>query len=146
MRKTLYLKILLGYLIFAFFGFLVVSTFVANTTLEHLKRERADALYKEATLIAGTYAYDLYNSDTSLDISVDGRVRYTVPKKITEARDTKVYFRVADVYRDKRIVVRDGDRVLINRKKQKLAPGEMESVTLTKDMLMTAKSLAFSIE
>lgn len=67
MRKTLYLKILLGYLIFGFFGFVVVATFVSGMTMEQLKREEADALYREATLIAKTYASDLYNSETSLD-------------------------------------------------------------------------------
>ena len=67
MRKTLYLKFLLGYLIFGFFGFIVVATFVSSMTLEHLKREKADALYKEANLIAKTYASDLYNNETSLD-------------------------------------------------------------------------------
>ena len=36
-------------------------------TLEQLKREKADSLYAEATLIAKTYASDLYNSETSLD-------------------------------------------------------------------------------
>ena len=36
-------------------------------TMEHLKREKADALYREATLIANTYASDLYNNETSLD-------------------------------------------------------------------------------
>ena len=35
--------------------------------MEHLKREKADALYREATLIANTYASDLYNNETSLD-------------------------------------------------------------------------------
>lgn len=67
MRKTLYLKFLLAYLIFGFFGFVVVATFVSGMTLEHLKRERADALYREATLIANTYASDLYDSKTTLD-------------------------------------------------------------------------------
>ena len=67
MRKTLYLKFLLAYLIFAFFGFVVVATFVSSMTIEQLKRERADALYREATLIANTYASDLYNVETSLD-------------------------------------------------------------------------------
>lgn len=67
MRKTLYLKFVLGYFIFGFFGFVVVATFVSSMTLEHLKREKAEALYKEATLIANTYASDLYNSETSLD-------------------------------------------------------------------------------
>lgn len=67
MRKTLYLKFVLGYLIFGFFGFIVVATFVSSMTLEHLKREKADSLYKEATLIANTYASDLYNNDISLE-------------------------------------------------------------------------------
>ena len=67
MRKTLYLKFLLAYLIFGFFGFTIVATFGSSMVLEHLKREKADTLYKEATLIANTYASDLYNNEISLD-------------------------------------------------------------------------------
>lgn len=67
MRKTLYLKFLLAYFIFGFFGFVVVATFVSSMTMEQLKREKAEALYREATLIANTYAADLYNNETSLD-------------------------------------------------------------------------------
>ena len=67
MRKTLYLKFLLAYLLFGLFGFVIVSTFVSSMTLEQCKRERAGALYREATLIANTYAADLYNSEVSLD-------------------------------------------------------------------------------
>ena len=67
MRKTLYLKFCLAYLIFGFFGFVIVATFVSNMTFEHLRREKADALYKEATLIANTYASDLYDNNTTLD-------------------------------------------------------------------------------
>ena len=58
MRKTLYLKFCLAYLIFGFFGFFVVATFVSSMTLEHLKRDKSEALYKEATLIANSYATD----------------------------------------------------------------------------------------
>ena len=67
MKKTLYLKFCLAYLIFGIFGFLIIAVFVSNLTLEHLRRERADALYQEATLIANTYASDLYDNTTSLD-------------------------------------------------------------------------------
>ena len=67
MRKTLYLKLILAYIIFGFFGFVVVATFVSNMTMDHLTKERADALYREATLIANTYASDLYNTETTLD-------------------------------------------------------------------------------
>ena len=54
---------------------------------------------------------------------------------LTTVEDTKVYFRVSDVYRDMRVVAKVGDEVLYDKKKQKLAPGEMESVTLTADKL-----------
>ncbi len=67
MRKTLYLKLILAYIIFGLFGFVVVATFVSNMTFDHLKKEHADDLYKEATLIANTYATDLYNNETSLE-------------------------------------------------------------------------------
>lgn len=67
MRKTLYLKFCLAYLIFGFFAFTVVATFGSSMTLEHIKRERADVLYKEATLIASSYASDLYNNEISLE-------------------------------------------------------------------------------
>lgn len=67
MRKTLYLKLILAYIIFGLFGFVVVATFVSDMTINHLTKEKADALYREATLIANTYASDLYNSEASLE-------------------------------------------------------------------------------
>ena len=67
MKRTIYLKFLLGYLLFGLFGFIVVATFISNTTLEHCQRERAENLYAEATQIANSYAADLYNSETSLE-------------------------------------------------------------------------------
>lgn len=59
-------------------------------------------------------------------------VRYTVPQSINldEKEDVKIYFRVGNVYHDKRVVVTCGDKVLSNRKKIKLAPGEMENVII----------------
>ena len=67
MRKTLYLKLILAYIIFGLFGFVVVATFVSDMTFNHLTKEKADALYREATLIANTYATDLYNTEVSLE-------------------------------------------------------------------------------
>ena len=67
MRKTLYLKLIFAYVLFAFFSFLVVAIFVSNMTYNHIKKNKADALYKEANLVANTYATDLYNNEASLD-------------------------------------------------------------------------------
>ena len=67
MKKTLYLKFVLAYIIFGIFSFIIVSTFVPNMTRELLVREKADNLYSEATLIANTYANGLYTSTTNLE-------------------------------------------------------------------------------
>lgn len=67
MRKTLYLKFLLAYIIFGCFGFIVVATFSSSLTLEHLKRENAETLYREASLISKTYAEELYSNRITLE-------------------------------------------------------------------------------
>ncbi len=67
MKRTLYLKFLLAYLLFAIFGFIVVATFVYSMTYERIRRDKADTMYQVATQIANTYAADLYNSETSLE-------------------------------------------------------------------------------
>ena len=54
MRKTLYLKFLLGYLVFGLFGFLVVCTYINHVQERQLLREEANMLYREANLLAQT--------------------------------------------------------------------------------------------
>lgn len=93
----------------------------------------------EEAVIAGRSAAEFIRGERrkecDIGISVDGRVRYTVPEKITEYKDTSVYFRVSEVFRDKKVVVRSGESVLLSKKANKLAPGEMETVKLTEKML-----------
>lgn len=67
MKRTLYVKFLLAYLLFGIFGFIVVATFVYGMTYDRLRRDKADSMYQMATQIANTYAADLYNSETSLE-------------------------------------------------------------------------------
>ncbi len=106
----------------------------------------------EESAIAGKAAADHINGvaarDASVKLSAYGGVRYTVPQIITEKKDTAVYFRVADVYRDKRITVKLDGEVLLSKKKQKLAPGEMESITLTAEMISNAdgKTIEIGVE
>jgi signal transduction histidine kinase len=67
MKKTLYLKFVLAYMIFGIFGFIIITLFVPGMTREQLIREKAHLLYEEATLLANTYAGGLYSSETSLE-------------------------------------------------------------------------------
>ena len=104
----------------------------------------------EEAAIAGRAAVRFVRGESDKTISVpvttDGKIRYTVPQRLTELADTRVYFRVADVYRDKKVTVVAGDAVLYEKKKQKLAPGEMETVELTADMIAKANGLGAAIE
>ena len=69
-----------------------------------------------------------------------------MPQRITEDKDLTIYFRVSDVYRNAKIRVTDGDRILFERKKPRAAPGEMESIKLTKAMLKDVIELKFGLE
>ena len=96
----------------------------------------------EEAVIAGKAAVKFIRggADKTLSVSLSAKngVRYTVPQRITKAEDTTVYFRVSNVFYDKKLIVRIGDTVVLSKKKQKLAPGEMETVTLTKDLIEKA--------
>ena len=77
--------------------------------------------------------------DADVKITADGQVRYTVPQRITEFCDTEIYFRVANVYTDKYVTAIDeSGKILYKKKKQKLAPGEMEKIALKADDLCNA--------
>ena len=81
-----------------------------------------------------------------IPICTDGKIRYTVPQVITAKKDVTVYFRVSNVYQNVTIHVADGDTVLLSKKKRKVAPGEMETVTLKGAQLENAKELSFTLE
>ena len=67
-----------------------------------------------------------------IHIKAEKGVRYVVPQNINRStdKDVKLYFRVADVYKDTNVVVSCGDEILYKKKKRKLAPGEMENVAI----------------
>ena len=72
--------------------------------------------------------------------AVDG-VRYTVPVAIRPAAidpegTVTIRFRVGNVYTNKRIVVYAGDKAIFSRKRNVLAPGEMETVNLKSKVLL----------
>lgn len=79
-------------------------------------------------------------------------VRYTVPSTIRRAHmedNLTVRFRVGGVYKNCFVSVYFDDERVIHRKRQVLAPGEMEEVKLTKEQLMQypdLEQITFKIE
>ena len=73
-----------------------------------------------------------------LPISPEGGVRYTVPSFVRPSEmeeNLTVRFRVGDVFKNKAIVVYFDDQLISKKKRQVMAPGEMEQVILKKNKL-----------
>ena len=66
-RKTLYLKFILAYLAFGLISFFLIATLFYRMTFERLIKEKAAALYKEATLISTRYADSIYDETIEAD-------------------------------------------------------------------------------
>ena len=56
MKHSLYLKFILGYLVFGLLGFAAVATLSARLMHNYLVEEQAEAMYDEANLIASSYS------------------------------------------------------------------------------------------
>ncbi len=64
-------------------------------------------------------------------------VRYIVPQKVNikNEGDVKLYFRVGQVYKNAKTVVKYNGEEIISKKRPRLAPGEMESVIIKNETL-----------
>lgn len=80
------------------------------------------------------------------EMTTDGNIRYTVPQKITDAEDVKVYFRVGNVMRKVTLNVYADGKIIYTKKMPKAAPGEMISVLLKGDAIKDAEKLYFEME
>ncbi len=95
---------------------------------------------------AGRHAADYIRtgaeiSGKALPVRCENGVRYTVPVTIRpDAIDPEgtvtLRFRVGSVYQNKRIVVYAGDTPIFSRKRNVLAPGEMETLQLKAQLLL----------
>ena len=80
----------------------------------------------------------------SVEIIPTGGVRYTVPKYIRPdamADKVTVRFRVGQIYKNCGIATYFGKERISFRKRPVMAPGEMESVVLTKEQLTNCPDL-----
>ncbi len=87
----------------------------------------------------GAARYVLGKTDDAEYITTKGvnGVRYIVPQKVNVKNDgdVKLYFRVGQVYKNARTVVKYNGEEIISKKRPRLAPGEMENVVIKNDML-----------
>lgn len=66
MKKTLYPKLMFGYILFGILGFIVVSTFTSFFSFQYILKQEASRLYKEANKVSSDYAVSYYNNTITL--------------------------------------------------------------------------------
>ncbi len=86
---------------------------------------------------AADYIFGKKKGGTFIKTKGVNGVRYIVPQRVNIEGDEslKLYFRVGQVYKGAKVVVECDGNILSSKKKVKLAPGEMENVTITPEML-----------
>ena len=96
---------------------------------------------------AAEYIKGAAKNTVNIPVKTDGKVRYSVPQVITKEKDITVYFRVSDVFRNVKINVKnDKGEVIFTKRRPKVAPGEMESITLKAEKLKGAEGLFMELE
>ena len=94
----------------------------------------------------GAYAKPDIPVQTDISIITDGKIRYTVPQKITRRRDTTLFFRVADRYRNVKIKIISDGKTIHSVRRPKAAPGEMGSIPLKAALLEGVTCLRLELE
>lgn len=114
--------------IFACGNVVHVHDLVDFVSAEARKAGRAAAKYIKNEAVKGEY----------IKIKNGFGITYTVPQKYrleNIENALEISMRVNNIYNDMRLQVKDGDKIIVNMKKQHLAPGEMEKIMVPKKLL-----------
>ena len=128
--------------VFACGNVLHVHDLVDYVSEEAAAAGRNAAAYVKERRSASTYVRTVSAEDAGMQeiiLKPVSGVRYTVPSTIHPAHmsdELKVRFRVNDVYRNCYISAYFDEERVVYRKRQIVAPGEMEEVKLTKEQLL----------
>ncbi|WP_029688495.1 FAD-dependent oxidoreductase [Thermoanaerobacter sp. A7A] len=89
---------------------------------------------------------------SNIAVKAGNGIRYVVPQKINvDNIEKRIKFRMrpVNVYNNAMLVVKSGDKYLLRQKRQRLTPGEMIDVNLSKDILKNAnleEGIVFLVE
>lgn len=114
--------------IFACGNVVHVHDLVDFVSAEARKAGKAAAKYIKNEAVKGEY----------IEIKNGFGITYTVPQKCrleNVENALEISMRVNNIYNDMRLQVKDGDKIIVNMKKQHLAPGEMEKIMVPKKLL-----------
>lgn len=67
MKRTLYPKLLAGYLMYGVIGFIIITTFTYHLTFDFVEKRDASNLYRESAMISSNYAQTYFSNSMTLE-------------------------------------------------------------------------------
>ncbi len=67
MKRTLYLKLLLGYVVFGILAFVTIATFTSHQTLNYIEKDAISSMYRESNLLSASYASNYFRGSMTLE-------------------------------------------------------------------------------
>lgn len=99
---------------------------------------------------AAKYVKGLIKRDgRTISVKAQNGVRYTVPQNIrvdNVENEVNLFLRVGNIYKDVYLIVRDGANIVYKARKKIMAPGEMESIKLKKELLYKIENSEITVE
>jgi NADPH-dependent 2,4-dienoyl-CoA reductase/sulfur reductase-like enzyme len=110
--------------------------------VDYVSEEAAMVGRNAAAYIKG----DIKSPESYIDIRPGKGVGYVLPQKVSGKRDFVLSLRVKEPYRDRAVMVRDGERKVKRKKMVRLHPAEMIRIPVKADKLGEVMSLEVCVE
>lgn len=98
---------------------------------------------EKAGKFAANYIKNKNTPENIIEVKNGNGITYTVPQKIDlnkASGNLEIFMRVNNIYKNKKIVVREGENIIASFKRAHLAPGEMKKVVLPEIFLKKINS------
>ncbi len=86
---------------------------------------------------AALYALNKLQDNPTVSTIANEGISYIVPQNIdtTCGEDINLFMRVRNIYTNKKLVVKSGDNIILEKKRQHMIPSEMENIKISKNLL-----------
>lgn len=98
---------------------------------------------------AALYCLNKLNKNKEVKTVADNGIIYVVPQNIdiSSDEDVNLFMRVRQIYKNKKLVVRSNDEVILEKKRLHMIPSEMENIKISKDLFKDIKgNIIVSVE
>ncbi|MFR3566801.1 MAG: NAD(P)/FAD-dependent oxidoreductase [Paraclostridium sordellii] len=98
---------------------------------------------------AALYSLNKLNKGNEVKTSADEGIIYVVPQSVNVDgdEDVNLFMRVRQIYKNKKLVVKSDDKVILEKKRLHMIPSEMENIKISKDLFKDIKgNITVSVE